>query len=440
MNDFLSKKARLLSLTGLSLALSGGLMCPAHAQVRGTVGVSLQGTAASSPLLQEDESKAAISVGVRIEPALVFLVDEVTTASLRGAVAVEQYTSNYGTVESFALSSGFEHKLDERTSLNVNASAQSSRSLVRDFLQGTNLPIDGRGALNSDNFEGVNPASPVPGPNISAGLEPALLEALDSSLADAGQGGRINSFSFGASLIRALSPRDSLTLGVFTRFASSDDVNASNFSTASFTGSYRRAVFSRTGFQANSRLERVNYEEGAEGRDGLIFTPTMGIDHSFSESLTGTLELGVSYADIKGFDGSSSKNVSFAGSISVCRRQSFERFCGTASRSARPTLIGGLSNVDSAGITYGRVFSVNDNISLSAQYSRSRASFLGPEQGLDNSQSVVAVSASYSRRLTQRLYAFVTPGYARTSGMAFSNERENYQISTGITYRFGNGI
>jgi hypothetical protein len=56
--------------------------------------------------------------------------------------------------------------------------------------------------------------------------------------------------------------------------------------------------------------------------------------------------------------------------------------------------------------------------------------------GFDDAQSLVAVSARYSRKIGERLDAFVRPGFARTWG-GVNAERENFQVSVGVRYRLG---
>lgn len=423
------KKATWLLWSGLATVVVSQISSEARAQVRGTVDVSAEGIVGSSPFLQEGNENGAVSVRLQVSPSILYEGDEVTTAALRGIVAVDSYDVENGTIGTLGLTGGIQHLLSEKTSVGLDASVRSTRSPVRDFLlnptlSGEVLPRLGFGSENAD----------------SEDFGPGALVGFDPDLTETGRQGRTNSYQMGASLNHALSSLDSLFLGASVRFNKSDDPTASDYRSDRLTASYRRTLSSRTGVNAGISFERADYEgDNAPRRgDGTFITPTVGISHRFNETLAANFNLGVSITEVQGPEGVSKNDVGLAGSFDLCQLQFNGSLCGTASRSAQATAFGGVASVTTAAVTYNRTLSLRDSVNVNARYSRRDASLLPVEGEFDGSQSVFAASAAYNRMVAEQLYAFVRPSYARVFGGIMSEDRENYQISLGIRYRFGN--
>ncbi|WP_206675217.1 hypothetical protein [Alteripontixanthobacter muriae] len=404
--------------------------------MRGAVDVSAQANVGSSPFLEESNDEGPVSIRLQVSPSIFYEDDNTTTAVLRGFVAVDSYDVENGTLGALGLTASAQREVSERTSIGLNASVRSTRSPVRDFLLNPTFSQEVSPTIESGIDETDPGAFGVLDPEA---LDTAVLVELDPDLIEAGIRGRTSSYQAGVSLSHTLSSVDSFSLGASVRFNNSGDVAGSDYRSDRFTGSYRRTLSSRTALDAGVVVGFADYEEGSglTRGDGTFITPTVGISHQFSETLTGSLSVGVSITEVEGPEGSNESNVGFAGSFSLCQAQFSGNLCATAARSAQATAFGGVTSVTSAAVNYGQALSLRDSIDVSARYSRRGPSASPAETEFDGSRSVFAATAGYNRMLAPRLYAFVKPSYARTFGGELSGGRENYQISFGIRYRFG---
>jgi hypothetical protein len=280
------------------------------------------------------------------------------------------------------------------------------------------------------------------GAELGAGLAQGFLGGLEPDLIETGGQGRFNSFQVGTSVDHTISHRDSFSLGGSVTFASSEDARASDYRSDRIVASYNRSLSGRTSLNAGVIGGRADYDEednvgGLAAGDGTFMTPTLGMSHRLTEALTASISVGASFSSVEGPDGQKIKKVSPAGSVSLCQRQSRGRLCLTGSQSAEPTTFGGITTVSSGQVFYSRVIGLTDSLHASARYSRRGSNLLQAEEGTDTSYSVFAVLAGYNRKIAERLYAFVTPSYARTHRKALNEPHENYQISLGVRYRFG---
>ncbi|TCJ34967.1 hypothetical protein [Parafrankia sp. BMG5.11] len=431
------KKAGWVIRRGLATVLAIPLAAPVHAQVRGVVDVSVQGTVASNSSLENSRGGGAFAFGLQVDPSVFYEDGEVTTAALRGTVAVDQYDADNGTVGSLGLTAGMRHKISERTSIRGSASARSTRSGVRDFLRNPVLASDVLQNLNPDLLPELGGQADI-NPGGLTSFDPDLLDEFDFDLADLGRG-RTNTFQVGASVDHAISSSDSVSFGGSVRLNSSGDPRGSDYRSDSVSVAYRRALSTRTSFNVGISGGRADYEDGGEGPgpgDAIFVTPAVGISHRLSETLTASASVGASITSVERHDGASEKDVGLAGNLGLCQLQYRASLCATASRGVQPTSFGGVTSVTSAGLAYSRLLGLRDRVSASARYSRRDDSLVENQSDFGGAQSVFAASASYNRSIGQRLYAFVTPGFSRTSG-SLTGDRDNYQISVGIRYRFG---
>ncbi|WP_145917005.1 hypothetical protein [Erythrobacter sp. QSSC1-22B] len=428
------KKTKWLLWSGLATVLVSPISSQAYAQVRGTVDISAQGVVGSSPFLDDGEENGAVSARLQISPSVFYEGDETTSGALRGNVGIDLYDGENGTPINLGLSGGIQQLISSRTTLSLNASVRSTRSTVRDFLLNPTIPRE-----TSANF---NPAAEDTGSVISPQFGPGELLDLDPDLTETGGRGRTNSYQLGGAVSHALSSLDSLSLGASVRFNNSDDPAASNYRSNSITGSYGRKLSNRTGLNAGVSVVWADYEgnSGPRRGNGTTIAPTVGISHRFSETLNANLNVGISITDVEGPNGESENNVGFAGSFSVCQLQYNGNLCGTASRGAQATAFGGITSVTSAAVSYSRSLSLRDSVNVTARYSHRGASLLPAQVGFDGSRSVFAASAGYDRKIAEQLFAFVSPSYAKTFGDVRSENRENYQISFGLRYRFGSTL
>ena len=76
------------------------------------------------------------------------------------------------------------------------------------------------------------------------------------------------------------------------------------------------------------------------------------------------------------------------------------------------------------------------SFALSTNYARTDEASIGPFGFLENDSQVISGTATYSRHLTDRLSAFVSPSFSISDNPGLGR-RENYEVSIGITHRFG---
>lgn len=429
--------ASLIVRSGAAVIISPVLSAPVFAQAEAAVDVSVQGTAASSPSLGGTGGDGAVSVGLQIDPSIYYQDGDVTTAAVRGTLSVEQYSGSLGTAASMSLAGNVQHRLSDTTLVGVNASLSSTRSAVRDFLRRPAVASDVLQGFDPDLLDGYGPQAGIaPGP--TQGLEPQLVDPQFPDVIEEGLGGRTTSSRFGGSVSHKVSPLDSLSLTASVRFSESEDTRAADYRAEDFSAFYTRKLSGRASVDVGLSGGQVNYDEsqGQARGDGSFVTPTVALSFRVSEAITSSMALGASITRVKDLQGQSVTHTGLAGRFELCRLQYRETLCANASRSVQPTSFAGLTTVTSAGLTYGRALGLKQRMSLAAAYTRRNANLIPGGGVLDDTQSLFVATARYTRKIGERLDAFVSPSYAHISG-GLSGGRQNYQVSFGIRYRLG---
>jgi hypothetical protein len=374
-----------------------------------------------------------VSLGVQVDPAVFFEGGD-TTASVRATASVEQYTGELGTASSFAVNGAVQHQVDGRTLVRLNGSAASTRSAIRDFLRN---PAFFDGSLQAPGVGGdfsagaVGPSSPPSGS--APVIDPFYPDFLEPFA------GRTRSYRIGASVSRALSARDSLAIDAGVRWTNSADVRASDYRAETASLLYERKLSERTALSATVTGGRADYgrRNGVPGGHSTYVTPLLGVQFRLSETITSHASAGISMTRIDDPSAPAVTRVTFAGKFDICQRQDRGSVCATAARDVQPTAYAGVTTVTSAGLTASRVLGPKDRAAISALFTRRGTSHSTALPGVAEPQSIVAVSARYSREIGERLHAFVEPSYSRTS-RSFDGGRQNFQISLGIRFRLGN--
>lgn len=392
----------------LSTAAAACLLPPtATAQSRAGVSVSTGATAASNPYLLDAPDTDAIGANITIDP-FVFFEEEDATVTLNGSFTLEKFSENYGTDESASLGASGVYRLDERTTFKTSAGFRTSESAARRYFRGLDLE------------------------NIEPGEFP------DGSLVDPTLGnvmGRTTRLDVDATIERLVGPSSVLTASTglgLTRVESGSGVDYKN---ASFVVSYSRQMTERTSLRTSVDAGYVDYL-GRRSGDGVFATALVGADHQLSQSTNLSAQVGASVADTTSLVGGRRTTLSWAGEFDLCNTHPRGTLCATASRSAQPTSLGGLTNVTAVGVSYSHSLGTRATASAHAQYARTSR---GGEPGfaLPNGKSELAsVSATYRHRLGERLSAFVTPSFTSIDD-DLSDRRSNYQVMLGVSYRFG---
>lgn len=378
----------------------------AIAQTVAGVDVSVGGVAASNPYLLTGDDTGSVGVNATVRP-FVISTEDATTVTLDGFLMLEDFFDDNGTDESAQVGAGIVHLLNERTTVSADVSFQSTESGARFFYRGADL-----GGLEPGEFPESTPIDPTLG-NIS---------------------GRTTRLDVNAGLSQAVSTNGviDLTMGVgLTRVESGA---GQDYRDSSTTLSYARRINERTSLRFSADVGYANYFDRRAG-DGLFVTTLAGVDHQLTETMYGTLQVGLSYSDVKVLLGGRENMTNWAAEFNLCDTLARGTLCISASRSAQPTSLGGITMVSAIGFNYGRAIGIAGQASFTANYSKSGISDSPVLLGRRKSE-VAYVEGSYSHRLGERVSAYVTPSFAANED-EFAGKEENYQVVLGITYRFG---
>ncbi|MBL0914271.1 MAG: hypothetical protein IBJ13_01750 [Sphingopyxis sp.] len=370
-----------------------------------TLDVSVGGGVETNPYL-DSNSKTSGSATVAITPS-VFVDDGLGEIRFSGDLRLTRYLQRYGSDISGALEASATRKLDERTQLQIAASARTSRSALRDGLLFASAPGD------------------TPGP-----LVPPLTPVLDTTLA----GTRARTTNIGAtiSIARDLDEVSSLNAAVALNGTYIGKNAGFDYRSISTLLGYQRKLSARTTLTMGTQVGVVDYL-GRRTGDSLIVSPRVGAQQQLSDRVNLVADVGVSFVRTSVIGGHSER-VSFAGSLAVCDRSPNRSLCLSASRSAQPTALGGVSTVTTAALTYDARLSRVDRLSLGAHYGRTNED--GAGLPLVRVTDFVGASATYSRDISDRIALTVTPSYSKFFD-DLQPRRANYALMFGLTMKFG---
>lgn len=375
-------------------------------QPRINVDISVGGVADSNPFLLTNGDSAA-SVTVKIEPKVIW-EDENSSAIIDSSFRLSQYTNELGSDEAARIGAQAQKQLDERTSISVRAGFQSSRSTLQDsfFLD--------------------------PGDPFGPGFVPEI-PLTDVTIA--GRRARVNTYDASAGIDHILGPADSISFSVATSYSKFGNNVGSDFRSGFGNLQYSRRLSERTVVNASVNAGVVDYLGGDTG-DATIISPQFGIQHSLSERLSLNASAGVSYTEIDQGVGTRRNDAYISGQISLCDRGVSSSFCASASRSAQPTALGGISAVTNLAINYDLKVSLKDRVSISGRYSRTdRSSNITFASGRGKSQ-VYGVQAVYSRYINDRLSFDIMPSFTKIYEPLIERD-PNFSIIASVRLRLG---
>ena len=378
----------------------------AQTEPRVTVDVSANATAESNPFF-ETNGESAISATLQIDPK-VYWEDEKTNVVVDASLRMTQYLQNYGNDIGGRVGVLANRQLSTRTSLNASAGFQSSRSRVQDFFVGSlNAPLD-----------------PVEFPDVTF-----------TDVTVAGRRTRTQTLDASLGLDHVLSEDQSV--GVFggtsySRFSASDQ---SDFRTASLGARYRLQYSERTSITAGITASTADYI-GTNNGDARILNPQVGIENKINERVSFTANLGVALASVDDMFKVSTNKTYLTGAVSICDRGVISALCGSASRTAGPTALGGIRAVTNFALVFDKQLSRKDRIILSGRYGQtSESSSPLAVSGSRNSQ-LYGVTGTYAKDIGERLSFVVTPSFSKIVERRVRDEA-NYAITVGIRLRLG---
>ena len=380
----------------------------ASAQVapRVTADVSLNGNADSNPFLQTG-GDSSLSGTLQVDPK-VYWADETSSVVLDASLRATQYLRRYGTDISGSVAVLATKQLDTRTSLTASAGLLSSRSTLKDFFLGSlGTPLD-----------------PIEFP-----------EANFNDVTFAGRRARVETLNASVGLDRVLGEEDSISFNAATSYSRFSGPDQFDYRTGSLGARYQRRLSERTSISAGAMGTIADYI-GTKNGDARIISPQIGIENKINERVSWTANLGASVASIDNPLGVSRTKTYFTGAVSICDRGVESALCGSASRSAEPTSLGGIRAVTNLAVVFDKKLSSKDRVILSGRYGQtSQSSSPLIRSGQPNSQ-LYGVSGTYSKDIGERLAFVVTPSYTKVVERRFRDEA-NYAVTVGVRLRLG---
>jgi hypothetical protein len=378
----------------------------AQTQPRVTVDVSVNGGADSNPFL-EPGGDAALSATLLVEPR-VYWEDETTSVVVDSSLRMTQYLQRYGNDIGGRIGVLARKQLSTRTSLSASAGFLTSRSTLQNFFLGSlNAP------LNPSQFP----------------------EVTFTDVTVAGRRNRVQTLDASLGLDHIISEEETISFvgsTSYSRFSVSDQ---SDYRTGSLGARYRRQLSERTSVSAGVTGTIVDYV-GVNNGDARIISPQLGIENKINERVSWTASLGVSLVATDNEIDEARNKTYLNGALSICDKGVTSSFCGSVSRSAEPTSLGGVRAVTNLAVIFDKQLSRNERLILSGRYgqtSQSSTPLILPE--LRNSQ-LYGVSGTYSKDLSERLAFVVTPSFTKVVERRFRDEA-NYAIRVGIRLRLG---
>lgn len=369
--------------------------------------VSLGGTAASNPYLLPGDDTGSVGANATFRP-FVSASDDATTVTLDGFLSLESFFEDYGTDESAEVGASIEHHLNERTTVWADVGFRTSESAARRFYGGADL-----GNLEPGEFPDAAVVDPTLG-NVS---------------------GRTSQLDVNASLRQLVSANGVLDLNMGLGLTRVESGSGSDYRDTSTMVSYSRRINERTSLRVSLDAGYADYFNRRAG-DGLFVTALAGADHQITETMYGSLQVGLSYADVKSLLGGRENMTTWAANFDLCDGLARGTLCIAASRSAQPTSLGGITMVSSIGVSYAREIGIAGNASFTASYAKTGMSDSSPILLGRRESEVANVSGTYSHRLGERVSAFITPSFTANDD-EFAAKEENYQVLLGISYHFG---
>jgi len=379
----------------------------AHAETVAGADASVGVLAASNPFLVAGPDTESGAISLTLRP-FVSVTEAATTVTFDGTLNLEQYFDHYGMDESGQVNASIEHRANERTTYSADVGFMSSESAARHFYGGADLS-----GLDPGEF----PNTPV--------IDPTL----------ANVSGRTSQLYVNFGLEKLVSTNGTLNLSAGLGATKVESGNGQDYRNFRSGISYARKLDERSSLVGTLNVGYADYFNRDAG-DGLFVTTLAGVDHQFTESMYGSLQLGFSYAAVDTLLTGREHETNWAATVDLCDMLARGTLCVTGSRSAQPTSLGGVTMVSALGVSYARAIGTAGNVSLGASYSKTGLSDSSPILLGQRESEIAFISGTYSREIADRLSAFITPSFTSNDD-EFAGQEENYEVQLGITYHFG---
>jgi hypothetical protein len=380
-----------LPLAGLVLASA------AHAETRTSAIISAEAGYGSNPRLSSAGGQQAGSLIGRFEPTI-SLSGPTSQVSLTGRVEHIMFTKNHPDLTNWSLSSGASVSLTPLSSLSAGASYNSR---VNNSVSG--VPI-------------FDPDEEFPV------IDPSEIEL---------SGRRVKTLSGNANYSNTLSPRNTLTVGIYASDVDYDSVGVTGYDYRSYGGSIglMHQLDARTGIGASVGYSTSDYDSADYGKFRQI-SPSLNVSTKLSPRLDLSASAGASFSHIEQLAGVINQT-HFSGRANLCYTGSRSKLCGLVSRALGSSARAATSTVTSAGINYSYKLTPNSSLSANGQYSDSKSVSGGPGRGY----RYAVISSSYQRDIGRQLSFSANARY--TKPISATGRKKGFYGGVAVNYRLG---
>jgi hypothetical protein len=305
------------------------------------------------------------------------LVDEVSSSAAEAYYRRSQYLRNYDGSEAYGASLRTVYKINERLELRARAGLDSSIL----------------GERGSAVFVPVPPLDPSDPP-----------EPLDPDLRLFGLGQRQNQLSADLGFNYRLSEADILGGDFELRRVQYDGVGLFDYTAASASASYTRALSER--LQVGGRLAAQWIDYDAQGSSSAVYQPQLTASTQLSPLWKLTASAGLLIVRTRN-SGVSDSSVGLSASVSGCRTTERSGLCLSAQRDAAPSGLGEVLRRTDLSADYSYRLDSKSTVRASVGLSRTGAT------SRDDLGAVTfaRASAGYEREISRRLTGGVSLGY-----------------------------
>lgn len=387
-------------LMGLSYAGLPGIL---HAETKGGVAVSASTGFDSNPFLSPANNREVASFRLEVAPS-VSISDEVSNLQVQARAEHIEYLGKFRSVQNLSTTVTGLYRVDARTEISANFGISSGISLT-DFLETPTLS-----AL---------PDAPV------------FPNQVVNDITVLGRQTRRTSVFAGGGVIFRPSEYDQFSVSSnvnLQRYRRNSGLTDYDFSSQDI--SYSRRINDSLSLGASFGTSTGDFKRTPFG-DVQTLSPRFVVQAKLSAQLDLNATVGAAFARVDTVLGNKDFT-SFAGSSTLCYRDTRQNFCLNGQRQLLPTAIGDVRNQTSIGTNYSIRLSNRDTFQSNVNYSTASA----PIAGRTGKFESVRINGRLERRLNERSQMFVAAGYVDSSDGIFG-KRSNYQAVVGITVRFG---
>lgn len=397
-----------------SCILASPSLAQAQEGTRAIVDISSGAEVSSNPFLTADGNEAAEAY-IEIDPR-VFLEDGRHQTVLGGSFRLSQFTNGYGLDESASVRIESRRALAERTSLNLRASVYSARPSLRDQLtSGANTSLDEN--------------------------DVDLPEPVDFDPTNIGTRTRTTNLTISGSIEHQLSEIETFEGTATIAKSYFGDAAGIDYTDASLSLAYIRQLTSKTNIGLQGNFSLTDYDESIVGNeiingDANVYEITATVGHNLDTRWAAKAALGVNLVDRSSGPADHKSDFLFVANAALCRSGLQTEFCITASRSAQPTALAGVSTVTSIGASYEYRLNEDNTFSVGSFFGRSergRADVFGNDAA---SQNVMGISARFRHNLSDRASLLIHSAYSDIESPQ-RNVAADYSVNLGISFRLG---